>query len=373
MSSPAPPAVITAHAPMRFDLAGGWTDVPPFSMEVGGAVLNIGIARYAQVTIRPYIPAHVRLASSDYGQVIEGVPEDVLIYNGELDLLKAAVRVAGLTGIDVSVGSDAPPGAGLGASASVGVALVGALNALRATSWPRASLADLAHRLEVEEIRVAGGRQDQYAALGGGCQFIEFRDPAVHATRLALSDSVSQRLRDSLVLCYTGRSRVSGTIISTVMGNYRRAEPRTTQALYRLRGIAVAMRDALLSGDLAAVGPLLLENWRCQKDLDASVTTPQLDSLFDIALRHGATGGKALGAGGGGCLLFHAPDAAERVRAALADVGATIFDFDFDFEGLQVLSTAAPSDCHAERSEASAPLASPEEPPGSARGDSRRD
>lgn len=325
---------IYARAPMRLDLGGGWTDVPPFSTDVGGAVLSAAIARYARVTLSPRADGRVRLASDDYHTVVEGDPTEALAYSGELDLLKAAVRAAGAPALDLTVSSDAPPGAGLGASASVGVALLGALNALR-PQWPRASLADRAHHLELD-MGVAGGRQDQYAALHGGFQFLTFHDPAATATRIDLSPTTLAGLRRDLVLVYTGRSRVSGSIIATVMGAYRRGESRTTHALHRLKAIAVEMRDALLAGDLAAFGTLLGENWACQKALDPSTTTPQIDALFDLARRRGATGGKALGAGGGGCVLIYAPDHSAALRAMLVNEGLTIFDFDFDSEGLRV-------------------------------------
>ncbi|MFN8497840.1 MAG: hypothetical protein U0641_08295 [Anaerolineae bacterium] len=327
---------VTARAPMRFDLGGGWTDVSPFSAEEGGAVFNVTIRRYVTVRITRRADGRVRLASDDYRAVVEAAGPDALVYDGTLDLLKAAVRVAGVGGIDLRVASDPPPGAGLGASASVGVALLGALNGLREEPWPRHELADRAHRLEVDEIGVAGGRQDQYAALNGGFQSLEFRDPDARSTRIELASDVLAALRRDLALCYTGHSRISGNIIATVMGNYRRGEPRTTQALRRLRTIAGEMRDALLAADMPSFGALLLDNWRCQKDLDPSVTTPDIEALFELALGCGASGGKALGAGGGGCVLFYAPDCGDRFRQALAARRVAVLDFDFDFAGLEV-------------------------------------
>ncbi|MFN8471545.1 MAG: GHMP kinase [Anaerolineae bacterium] len=334
------PGIVTARAPMRFDLAGGWTDVPPFSADEGGAVFNVAIQRYATVRVARRGDERVCLRSDDYHARVEADDIASLIYDGTLDLLKAAVRVAGVSGIDLSVSSDTPPGAGLGASASVGVALLGALNALRVDEWPRHELADRAHRLEVDEIGVAGGRQDQYAALNGGFQYLEFADPAAVGTPVELTDAVTAALTRDLVLCYTGRSRISGGIISTVMGNYKRGDPRTTGALHRLKAIASEMRDALIAGDLQGFGALLLDNWRCQKDLDASVTTPEIDSLFDFAQGKGAKGGKALGAGGGGCILFYAPASADALREGLTERGLAVLEFAFDVAGLQVRAEA---------------------------------
>ena len=328
---------------MRFDLAGGWTDVPPFSAEVGGAVLNAAITRYAYVTVERRADGRLSLASDDYHHRVEGEPETALVYDGRLDLLKAAVRLSGVLGVNLTVSSASahppqatPPGSGLGASGAVGVALLGALNALREVPWPRGELAERAFQMETGEVGIPGGRQDQVAALHGGCQFIEFRDPVVTPTPLALPPAVVQALRDGLVLGYTGRSRVSGNIIGTVMGNYRRGEARTVYALHRLKAIAVEMRAALLGGDLDGFAGLLGENWECQKMLDASVTNPQINSLFDLATRKGAVGGKALGAGGGGCLLFYAPGETTALRQALVEQNVTLLEFSFDEDGLQV-------------------------------------
>ncbi len=335
------PLTVTARAPMRFDLGGGWTDVPPFSTEEGGAVLNVAIRRYATVRVQQREDARIRLASNDYQVTVEADRLDTLAYDGTLDLLKAAVRVSSVGGVDVVVASETPLGAGVGASASVGVALLGALSALRSDSWPREELANRAHYLEVDEIGVAGGRQDQYAALNGGFQYLEFKDPVATSTRLDVPPPVVDALMQGLVLCYTGHSRISGDIITRVMGNYRRGDPRTTDALRRLKAIAIEMRDALIAGDLHSFGALLFDNWRCQQQLDASVTTPDIDTLFDLALRGGAVGGKALGAGGGGCVLFYAPDNAEGLRSVLRGRGLTLLEFDFDFDGLRVSVTGA--------------------------------
>ena len=170
--------------------------------------------------------------------------------------------------------------------------------------------------LEVDELHVAGGKQDQYAAALGGVNYLEFKDPYVSSSPLRLTDSTINEMEKRLILCYTGHARLSGNIISAVTGAYRARNDRTVRALHRMVGIADEMRGALLRGEVDALGPLLLENWACQKDLHPSVTNADIEHLFDVALAHGATGGKALGAGGGGCLLFLAiADREHEVRA----------------------------------------------------------
>lgn len=162
-------------------------------------------------------------------------------------------------------------------------------------------------------------------------------DPAVEVEPLSLAPAVLRALEEGLVLCYTGHSRVSGDIISAVMGAYRRGVPETTQALHRLKAIAGEMREALVQGDLMVFGRLLQENWENQQRLHPSVSNVEVETLFELALASGAVGGKALGAGGGGCLLFFChPGSGESLRTALTGAGVQLMSFRFDFEGLCV-------------------------------------
>ena len=329
--------ILRSRAPVRIDLAGGWTDVPPFSTEVGGRVVNAAINRYTYATLVPRDDARIRIASADFDIFLEVSSFRDLEYDSNLDLIKAAIKRMGVkVGMDLFVRCDASPGSGTGSSASIGVALVGVLNQLQDNKLAAHEVANLAHLLEVEELHIAGGRQDQFASAVGGINYMEFVNSAVNVSRLHLPDPVINELEKHLVMCYTGKSRLSGNLISTVMGAYQAGVSQTTRALYRLKEIAREMKNALLQGDLKRFGELLLENWECQKALDISITNEYIDSLFDRVIGDGAIGGKALGAGGGGCLLFYCQSDREHVvRRELEDAGAQIIDFNFDAKGLQ--------------------------------------
>ena len=330
------------RAPVRVDLAGGWTDVPPFSAEVGGAVLNAAISRYAYATLRLRDDGRIRMQSADYGLTVEAPTADDLAYDGQLDLAKAAIRRLGLRqGMDLFLRCDAPPGSGTGSSAAVGVALIGVLNRLSRPLLVAHEIAALAHRLEIEELHNAGGRQDQYAAALGGICFMEFADPAVTVSQLPLSGRVVADLEKHLVLCYTGQSRLSGNVIERVTTAYRQGVAATVRALHRLKAIAYQMKDALLAEDMAAFTELLRENWENQKQLDPAVTNVDIDALFECATANGALAGKATGAGGGGCLLFYAqPDEEHTLRRALLAQRVELLDLRFDFRGLSVWEAA---------------------------------
>lgn len=165
---------------------------------------------------------------------------------------------------------------------------------------------------------------------------MEFSGEEVKTSRLQLSRDTIYELEKSLVLCYTGKSRLSSNIHQNVVDAYLDKDEETLDALNNLKRIAVAVKDALITDDLFSFGKLLSENWENQKRLHTSITNSQIDSLFDAALKNGAVGGKACGAGGGGCLIFFCyPDKEHLVRKKLEETGAMVIDFNFDFEGLQ--------------------------------------
>ena len=327
---------IRSRAPIRLDLAGGWTDVPPFSAREGGAVVNVTVNRYTYATLVPREQETIRITSADFHRYLEVRSFRELEYDGNLDLIKAAIQRLGIrNGMELFVRCDAPPGSGTGSSASIGVALIGLLNRLQDEKLSSHEVARMACQLEQEELGIAGGKQDQYAAALGGFNFMEFRDPAVSVSQLRVSDAVSAELEKRLVLCYTGRSRLSGNLISTVMHNYASGRAETLHALRRMRTLAFELKTMLLTGDLDRFGAVLAENWVCQQALDPSITNSTIDRLFEVATANGALGGKALGAGGGGCLLFYSrPDEEHTLRKGLEDAGVQIIEFNFDSQGL---------------------------------------
>ena len=329
--------IIRSRAPIRIDLAGGWTDVPPFSEREGGAVINATINRYTYATLVPREDDKIRIISADFEKYVEVANFRSLEYDGNLDLIKAAVRVLKVQqGMDIFVRCDAPPGSGTGSSSSISVALIGLLNCIQPVKLSPHEVAKLARQLEVHELFIAGGKQDYYASALGGVNFLEFEDPAVSNSKLNLTPAVTRDLEKQLILCYTGQSRLSGDIIKTVMGAYERGEKRTVDALMSLKRIAYDMKNALMSGDLHAFARLLDENWQNQKALDASTTNARVDRLFEVAYAAGAIGGKACGAGGGGCIVFYCDENKEHlVRKALLAEGAQIIEFNLEQEGLQ--------------------------------------
>jgi D-glycero-alpha-D-manno-heptose-7-phosphate kinase len=210
----------------------------------------------------------------------------------------------------VRYGFDLPSGSGLGTSSALNVVWLSLIKSQIAGDEDRKQIAELAYGLE-SLLGILGGKQDQYAAALGGFNLMTFGENGVGVERLDVPEVVVRDLEARSVLCYTGRPRLSGSIHENVWGAFRRGEPATVSALYALREAALAMKPSLLAGDLDAFARLIGQNWACQKALDPSVTNAQMDALFEAATQAGARGGKACGAGGGGCLYFVAAPAAK--------------------------------------------------------------
>jgi D-glycero-alpha-D-manno-heptose-7-phosphate kinase len=330
---------IRAKAPLRISFSGGGTDVPPFPQIEGGCVLSTTINRYAYGTLRPRSDQHICVRSLDFGVSVTYNLEDKLVYDGRLDLVKAAIRKLGTAerrGFDLLLHSDAPPGSGLGASSAMMVVLVGLLKEFENLPLTDYEIAELACVLEREELGIPGGLQDQYAATFGGFNYIEFLPDHVVVNPLKISLDVINELQYNFLLCYTGTTRLSARIVQDQIGNYERREAQTMQALHELKAITVEMKNALLCRNLDNFGDLLHREWLCKKMLSSRISNPQLDGLYVTAREHGALGGKITGAGGGGYMLLYClSDRKHCVAAKLKEQGCTIIDISFEPMGLQ--------------------------------------
>ena len=309
-----------AAAPVRLDLAGGWTDVPPYSAREGGVVVAAAVQLYAYAEVRPRERGYLLTSKDlDHAQEYEGL--DALLDEGPLPLLRAGLRLFRTGPCALNTRSDAPPGSGLGSSGAIDVALVSALAAAAGRQLTTREIADLACRLEGQEAGIPGGRQDQFAAAFGGFLRLTFRDPDAEVEPIALDPAFAAELERRILLCYTGASRFSGDTIGRVMRAYERGEPAIAGALDGIREAAAAMGDALRAGDFARTGALLSENWRLQQRLDAAMATPEMRRLEAAMGDAGCLGGKAAGSGAGGSMFFLAPDDPEPARAAVARLG----------------------------------------------------
>ena len=332
--------MIRSKAPLRISFAGGGTEVEPYLSERGGVVLSTSIDRYAYGSLRFRDDRQITVTSLDYDVVARYGLDEPLIYDGNLDLVKAVIRrMNGQNngqGLDFFLHSDAPPGSGLGSSSTVVVALVGLFRHWRHLPLTNYEIADLAYRIERVDLGIKGGKQDQYAATFGGFNFIEFSRDATIVNPLRMPADVLNELQHNMLLCYTGKTRLSARIIDTQVERYIQRQEEVMRAMDELKRIATELKNALLQARLDDFGALLHEAWMNKKKMAAQISDPHIDELYETARKHGALGGKVSGAGGGGYMFFYCEfDKKHIVAEKLERLGAEVVDLHFDFGGLQ--------------------------------------
>ncbi|HEV3001500.1 MAG TPA: hypothetical protein VGW75_12235 [Solirubrobacteraceae bacterium] len=329
-----------AKAPLRVSFAGGGTDVPPFPEREGGLVLSATINRYAYGALSPRRDGTIRVESVDFGMEVTYGADDPLLFDGKLDLVKAAIRKIGgrgaeNAGYDLFLHANAPPGSGLGSSSAVMVTLIGLLTGYHGLPLTDYEIAELAYALEREDLGIKGGLQDQYAATFGGFNFIEFAGDHVIVNPLRIPGDVIHELEHNMLLAYTGRTRQGDHIIDDQTKRFEGGEAAALEGLRRQKDLAVEMKNALLRRRLEEFGELLGTAWQFKKQMSPRISTDFIDEAYEEALRCGALGGKVTGAGGGGYMLFYCPfHQKHRVADRLIALGASVTEFEFTFDGL---------------------------------------
>jgi len=324
---------IQALAPTRIDFGGGWTDVPPYTTEQGGCVCNIAISRCASVTLTSASRSGITI---DDGGILHVAPDaSALPPGGGAEMAKAALRHFDTGPLVMRLQHDFPKGAGLGGSSAAGVALVSALSTWCGAPLGRTEVAERSREIEVNELHVAGGSQDHYAAAFGGALALHF-DDQVTSRPIPLAPSLIASLERRCTVVYTGETRLSGKTITAVLNAYRARAPRVTNALARMKALAEQMIGALERSSVDELGALVGEHWEYQRMLHTHISTPAIEQVLTAARAAGAIGGKALGASGGGSVLVIAPESrATQVRDAVSRV-AQLLPFTIDTQGARV-------------------------------------
>lgn len=315
--------------------------MPSYYMVHGGFVLASTINRYTYVTIIPHEDNSVKIGSLDYDLTVKYHLDEEPIYDGVLDLVKATISRLipkdNSRGFDVYVQSEAPAGSGLGGSASLTLAVIGALAELTGTKFDRYQLAELAYTIERVDLKISGGRQDQYETAFGGFNWIEFSKEGVVVNPLRIDKSILNELEYHLMLCYTGQTRLSAGIVDQQEKYFKEGRSETIEALRTMHELTYRMKDALLTGRLKDFAEMLDFEWKNKVKVNPQVTTARIDEMYEVARKNGAIGGKLLGAGAGGYLLLFSEIGKKRkVRESLEKVGGQFTDFSFVDDGLQV-------------------------------------
>lgn len=334
--------IIRSKAPLRLGLAGGGTDVAPYSDLYGGAIMNATVNMHAYATIIPRNDGKIVINSFEDRKSFEFTSSKSLKINGKLDLHKGVYNrvvkdfVRKPLAFELTTFVDAPPGSGLGTSSTLVVTILGAFTEWLKLPLGEYDIARLAYEIERVDLGMAGGKQDQYAATFGGVNYMEFfKDDKVIVNPLRIRNTYLNELAYSLILYYTETSRLSSKIIEQQASNVLHNNVESIEAMHQLKHQSAMMKEALLKGDLDEIGRILDFGWHYKKLMAEDITNPQLDLIYETAKNAGASGGKISGAGGGGFMIFYCPDNTRtKVSQALEKLGGTVQRYEFTTMGL---------------------------------------
>ena len=331
--------VSKAKSPVRISFAGGGTDLTNYFYEETGVVFNTTINKFAHAVLKKREDKRILIYSNDLNLRIDIDGYDYIEYDGKLDLVKSVIKLLKPSfGFELYTYSDVPPGSGLGGSAVLLSAIVGAFNNFKENKFNDYEIAELAFHAERIELGLSGGWQDQYATVFGGFNFMEFKQNENIVNPLRISEDILNELEDSLVLCYSGINHNSGDIHDNQKKNMNQEEQKEYAQISK--DIAYEMKSKLLKGQLDNFGELLDKAWETKKKFSNKITTPFLDDIYKYGLEHGALGGKLLGAGGGGYFLFYVPTFKKlNLINAIKEKGLEIETFTFDKIGLRTWIT----------------------------------
>lgn len=329
--------IFRSRAPLRISFAGGGTDVPPYPELYGGAVISTTIDRYAYVTLKKNLQKGLRVISQDYNLLEKFESISDLKIDGKMGLVKAALIQAGLKkeNLDIIIHVDSPPGSGLGSSSAVAVCLIGCIANYMNENYSTYEIAERAIKLERELVGIKGGYQDQYASAFGGFNFIEFKK-TVTVNPLRLRSEILHELLASLILLDTGKTRLSGNILGKQIQKYKDKDTSTLQHLEVIKQLVYDVKESLLKGNITEIGKMLNTYWEHKKRIEKGVSNPQIDKIYDMLKKAGVLGGKILGAGGGGHMLFLCdPDKRYEAIHAISKTSTNVVKFNFDKAGIQ--------------------------------------
>ena len=319
--------MIITRTPFRISFAGGGSDLSDFYEQYGGCVLSTSINRYCYISIHPYFNENYTLLKYSENELVQELSQI------KHRIFKCVLGEAKLHGVEITSTADVPGGTGLGSSSTFTVGLLNAVNCYQGKYVSKGKLAAKACEVEIEKLGSPIGKQDQYAAAYGGLNFINFHpDGEVSVSPIVMKPETYRQLQKNLVMFYTGEVRSANSILAEQKANSRAQDKAAN--LRQMCALAREMKQALEENDLSSFGRLLNEGWELKRTLASGISNPVIDEAYETALANGAVGGKLLGAGGGGFLLFYCPpENQERLKVAL---NMRPFPFSFEKDGTSV-------------------------------------
>lgn len=320
--------MIITKTPFRISFCGGGSDIAAFYEQYGGCVLSTSINKYMYISIHPYFNENQTLLKYSENELVDDI-KDI-----KHSIFHAVLNDMGISGVEISSTADVPSGTGLGSSSTFAVGLLHTLYSFKGKFASKAKLAREACQVEIERLGSPIGKQDQYAAAYGGLNFIRFnRDGTVSVSPIMMQADTYKKLNRNLLMFYTGMTRSANDILSEQKENI--IQDAKNENLRQMCHLAEAMKERLEHNDLTSFGRILNQSWELKRSLASGISNPQIDRAYETAMENGALGGKLLGAGGGGFLLFYCePDKQEQLRR---NIGLKEFEFSFEQDGTSVV------------------------------------
>jgi D-glycero-alpha-D-manno-heptose-7-phosphate kinase len=324
--------VLITRTPLRISLGGGGTDLPSYYTRFGGFVLSAAISKYVYIAVNRTFTDDYFLKYSALERV--GRPDEI-----SHPIIRSALELHQLgPSLEIVSVADIPAGTGLGSSGTFTVGLLKALYAFKREHVTPGDLAEEAAHVEIDLLGEPAGKQDHYIAAFGGITYFEFSpDGSVHVSPLSISTATLHDLEEHLLLFFTGYSRKAGELLADQQQRTEAGDEAMLSRLKQVKELGLEIRDALQRGDTAGYGKLMHEHWLQKRARSRGMSNEDVDRWYDVAMANGALGGKLVGAGGGGFLLFYATDQ-KALRAAMKDHGLAEVRFTFDFDGSTVLT-----------------------------------
>ena len=322
--------MIITRTPFRISFAGGGSDLRNYYEKYGGSVLSVSINKYIYLSMHPYFDDEsylLKYSKTEHAKTLDEIQHPII---------RTVFDKYGIKGVDFNSSADIPSGTGLASSSAFTVGLINLCNVYTDKYMNKEDIAELACKVEIEDLKEPIGKQDQYACACGGLNFIEFqKDGEVDVEKLYLQTDAYRVLEKNLLMFYTGTTRSAGSILAEQKKNTTNDEAKINN-LHKMVQLSKDLKEELLKGNINAMGEILHTGWMYKKELANGISNPNIDYYYDLAMQNGALGGKLLGAGGGGFLLFYVEEQhRSRVRKALQ--GLKEINFSFDSKGTQLI------------------------------------
>lgn len=329
--------MIITRTPFRMSFAGGGSDIASFYEKHGGCVLSTTINKYMYISVHPSFELKDTVLKYSQTEVVDDISKiDHKYFKEVLNMLR-------ISGVEISSTADVPAGTGLGSSSSFTVGLLHALYSYKGKFVSKEKLAAKACEIEIDRLKNPIGKQDQYAAAYGGLSFYQFnKDGSVFVEPVIMRNELYSQLERNLMMFYTGELHSASAILKEQSVNITSGDKEANQL--KMCDLARELRDELQHNNIDAMGEILNEGWNLKRTLASGISNPEIDEYYDIAIKHGAIGGKLLGAGGGGFLLFYVPE--NRQQEVRMAVGLQQMPFSFDYQGSAVIYVGLKPDLH---------------------------